>query len=424
MTDTPASPTPGPPSGPPPGPVSGPARPALPFLEFVALLALLFSTVAFSTDAMLPMMGTMGRELSPADPARIQLVITVFVAGLGLGTFLAGPLSDALGRKPVILGGIGLFMAAAVLAAQADSLTALLVARFLQGLGAAGPRVVSQAMVRDLFAGRVMARVMSFAMTLFVLVPAVAPLIGAGIGAVFGWRAIFWAFLVFGIVSALWLGLRQPETLPPDRRRPLQAARLGRALAEVLGHRRVRLYLAALTCAFAAMFTWISSVALVFEFTFDRAAEFPLWFALVAILSAPAALLNARFVIRLGMQRLIFLGLGAQLAAALAMVAALGSGLLSGVPALAFPAFLLFMTVQFFTVASIFGNLNALALEPMGHVAGMAASVMGGVSTAAAAVIATPIARAFDGTPLPLALGTAACAALALACMARARQLG
>lgn len=393
-----------------------PARQPMPFVEFVALLALLFSTVAFSTDAMLPMMGAMGRELSPADPGQIQLVITVFVAGLGLGTFVAGPLSDALGRKPVILGGIALYMGAAVLAAQAESLTALLVARFVQGLGAAGPRVVAQALVRDLYAGRLMARVMSFAMTLFVLVPAVAPLLGAWIGAAFGWRAIFWSFLVFGLTSALWLGLRQPETLPRDRRRPLAWGTLWAALREVLGHARVRLYLAALTCSFAAMFTWISSVALIFDQTYGREAEFPLWFAVVALLSAPAALLNARFVVRLGMQRLIFLGLIAQVGSAAAMAAGLALGVAG------FWAFLAFMVVQFFTVASIFGNLNALALEPLGHVAGVAASVMSGVSTMAAAIIATPIARAFDGTPLPLALGAGGLAAAALGFMLRARQ--
>lgn len=392
-------------------------RKPLPFLEFVALLALLFSTVAFSTDAMLPMMGAMGRELSPADPAAIQLVITVFVGGLGLGTFVAGPLSDALGRKRVILGGIVLYMLAAAWAAQADSLAALLVARFVQGLGAAGPRVVAQALVRDLYAGRIMARVMSLAMTLFVLVPAVAPLLGAWIGAAFGWRAIFWSFVIFGLVSGLWLALRQPETLPPDRRRPLRLAELRAALAEVLGNPRVRLYLGALTFSFAAMFTWLSSVALIFDQTFGRAGDFPLWFALVALLSAPAALMNARFVLRLGMRRLIFLGLGAQLAAAAAMAAALLAGVAG------FWAFLAFMLVQFFTVASIFGNLNALALEPLGHVAGMAASVMSGVSTMAAALIATPVARAFDGTPLPLALGAGGCAALALGCMIRARRL-
>lgn len=410
---------PGAATAPPAAPPAVPTQ-SLPFFEFVALLALLFSTVAFSIDAMLPTLAEMGRELSPSDTTRIQLVITVFVGGLGLGTFIAGPLSDAFGRKPVILGGIALYMAAAVLAAQAQTLETLLIARFIQGLGAAGPRVVAQALVRDLYSGRMMARVMSFAMTLFVLVPAVAPLIGSGIAAVFGWRAIFWSFLIFGTVSALWFGWRQPETLPAARRRPLRAGTLGRALAEVLGHARVRLYLMALTFSFAGMFVWISSVALIFEDTYDRAAQFPWWFAMIALLSAPAALLNARFVMQLGMRRLILIGLVGQVLSAGLLVGGLQAGLTGNA---GFFLFIGVMTVQFFSIAPIFGNLNALALEPLGHIAGVAASVMSGVSTLIAAIIATPIAAAFDGTPMPLALGTGACALASLGFVLWARRL-
>lgn len=401
----------------------GGPRPGLrpmPFGEFIAMLALLFATVAFSIDAMLPLLAQMGAELAPATPADAQLVITVFVLGLGLGTFVAGPLSDRFGRKPVIVAGIGLYMAAAVMAALSTSLEMLLVARLLQGLGTAGPRVVSQAMVRDLYSGRHMARVMSFAMTIFVLVPAVAPLLGAQIGGLFGWRAIFWSFLLFGLTSALWVTIRQPETLPAAARSPLEPARLWAALSEVLGHRRVMLYLVALSFCFAPMFAWLSSVSLIFDQTYGRGTEFPYWFAMVALLSAPASLLNARVVVRLGMQRMIMIALCVQIVAAIVMV-----GLLRTAPGIAveFPAFIAFMTVQFFCVGLLFGNLNALALEPLGHVAGMAASVVGGVSAMAAALIATPVARAFDGTPVPLALGVTACGMVALVCMLLARRL-
>ena len=406
---------------PPPAPPAAPrfARAPMPFGEFIVMLALLFATVAFSIDAMLPLLGVMGAELSPPDPTRAQLVITVFVFGLGLGTFLAGPISDHLGRKPVILGGIALYMAAAVMAALSASLEMLLIARFLQGLGTAGPRVASQAMVRDLYAGRQMARVMSFAMTIFVLVPAVAPLLGAQIGGLFGWRAIFWSFLLFGLISGTWLLLRQPETLALEARRPLAPARLWAALLEIARNKRVMLYLVALSFCFAAMFVWLSSVALIFDQSFARADEFPLWFALVALLSAPASLLNARVVVRLGMRRLIVIALFGQIGVSLCMLLLLQLPLS---PSLAFAAFITFMTLHFFSIGLLFGNLNALALEPLGHIAGMAASVVGGVSTMAAAVIATPIAAAFDGTPRPLVLGALFCAAVALAAMAVARR--
>lgn len=395
------------------------ARPALSLFEFVAMLALLFSSVAYAIDAMLPLITQMGRELAPAQPARAELVITVFVAGLGLGTFIAGPLSDALGRRRVILAGIAVYMVAATVAALTESLTALLAARFVQGLGTAGPRVAAQALVRDLYAGRMMARVMSFAMTLFVLVPAVAPLIGAGLAALFGWRSIFWSFLVFGLISGGWLWLRQPETLPPAHRRPLNAARLWGALTEVLGHARVRHYLAALSLGFAIMFLWLSTIARIFEESYDRGAAFPVWFAIIALLSAPASLLNARLVIRLGMQRLVVTAYAVQIASAAMILAVVWLA----PDAWQFTAFILFMWVQFSCVGLSFGNLNALALEPMGHVAGMATSVMGGVATLTAALIAMALTGFSDGTPVPLAIAGAICSAGALLLMLRARRL-
>lgn len=408
----------------PPAPPSAPSEPPadqrrLPFREFVALLALLTATVSFSTDAMLPLLSVMGQELAPHSPGNTQLVITVFFLGMGMGTFFAGSLSDRYGRKPVILGGIAIYMLAAVLAAQTESLETLLVARFVQGLGVAAPRVVGHAMVRDLYSGRMMARVTSFAMTIFVLVPAVAPMIGAQIGGLFGWRAIFWSFLIFGAVSALWLGLRQPETLPRSARRAFDLLSLGAALKEILVQRRTALLLVAISCSFAPMFAWLSSTPLIFETSYDRSAEFPYWFALVALVSAPAGLLNARLVMQLGMLRLAVRALTAQLLASTLMLVAMALDLSQGQE---FACFVIYMMVHFFCVGLLFGNLNALALEPLGHVAGLAASMIGGISAIAAALIATPVAWAFDGTPLPLTVGAMSCALLAMASLWLARR--
>ncbi|MFN4098501.1 MAG: multidrug effflux MFS transporter [Pararhodobacter sp.] len=376
--------------------MTGPTK-ALPFPEFIALLALLMATVAYSVDAMLPLLDPIGAELSPDSPESGHLVIMVFMMGLGLGTFIMGPLSDALGRKTVILGGIMLYMVGAVVAALSGDMTTLLVARFVQGFGASAPRVVSQAMVRDLYAGRQMAKVISFAMTVFVLFPAVAPFMGAQLAAIFDWRAIFWSFVVFGTVSALWLGLRQPETLPQERRRPLALMPLWAALKTVLAHPRVRLYVAALTCVFTSMLIWLGAVATIFEQSFARGAEFPAWFALVAVLSAPASLINGKVVVRLGMRRLVGLALGVQIGfVAVALTAFMLD--LGG-----FVLFLIFMGLQFFSIGFLIGNLNALALEPMGHVAGMAASVVGGISTVVSALLAAALAMLGDGTPVPLA---------------------
>ncbi|GAB4260753.1 MAG: multidrug effflux MFS transporter [Pararhodobacter sp.] len=390
--------------------------PAPRFAEFVALMALLMATVAYSVDSMLPLLDAMGEALSPDAPQRAQLVITSFVLGLGAGTLVTGPMSDAFGRKPVVMAGIALYMLAAVVAALADSIAWLLVARFVQGLGTSAPRVVSQAMVRDLYAGRMMARVISFSMTIFTLVPAIAPLMGAGLGAVFGWRAIFWSFLGFGLVSGGWMLLRQPETLPPERRRALALRPLWLALRDVLGHRQVRLFLLAQTFVYTTMFVWLAEVALVYDQAFDRGVDFPFWFALVALLSAPASMLNARLVIRLGMRRLVTVALLALAGVALVVIGAL----ILGKGAIPFALFFAFMVLQFFSIGFLLGNLNALALEPMGHVAGMAASVMSGVATVASALLAAPVVRFHDGTPLPIAMAVLLCTLAALVCMARA----
>lgn len=397
--------------------MTGPARP-LAFGEFIALLALLMATVAYSVDAMLPLLDPIGAELSPGAPEDAQLVITLFMVGLGLGTFIMGPLSDALGRKSVILGGVALYMAAAGVAATSSDLTVLLIARFVHGMGCAAPRVVSQALVRDLYSGRMMARVISFGMTIFTLFPAIAPFMGAQLGLHFGWRAIFWSFIVFGAVSGLWLGLRQPETLARENRRPLAFAPLKAALITVLSNARVRLYVAALTFNFATMLTWLSSVSGIFGQSFDRTAQFPAWFALVALLSAPASLINARVVVRLGMRRMVGLAQTAQIVTQVFTLASFAFAL----PWAGFPLFLGFMMVQFFAIGFLVGNLNALALEPMGHVAGMAASVIGGVSTMVAALIAAGLTQLADGTPVPLAASVLACVVAGAGCMLWARR--
>jgi MFS transporter, DHA1 family, multidrug resistance protein len=193
--------------------MTAPARP-LPFAEFVALMAMLFALTALSIDAMLPALPQIARDLSPDAPNAAQLVVTSFVLGLGLGTLLMGPLSDALGRRRVIAFGIGLYLIGCGLAVIADSMALLLAARVLQGLGIAAPRTAGIALVRDLYEGRRMAKVMSIVMTIFILVPAAAPWLGQFVIALAGWRAVFLAFILCGTAALAWFLTRQPETLP------------------------------------------------------------------------------------------------------------------------------------------------------------------------------------------------------------------
>jgi len=383
-------------------------RNPLPFPEFVALMAMMSATIAFSIDAMLPALPVIGAELAPQDANRVQLVITLFMLGLGAGTLVLGPLSDRFGRKPVVAGGLAVYCLAALFAAQAQSVEALLAARFVQGMGASAPRVVALAIIRDQYSGRMMARVTSIVMTIFILVPIIAPTLGALIIAAFGWRAVFGAFVLFGILCATWLMLRQPETLAPDRRRPLRAGPLLAALQEILRNRHVMTYIAALSLGFGQMFIFLSTAPQVFDDVWNRADTMPYWFALVAAMAGGSGLLNARLVMAHGMRRLATLAFAAQ-----ALVSATYLGLTASVTLpepFGFYAFIAYLSVAFFMIGLTFGNLNALAMEPLGHIAGTASAVVGALSTFGAAAIAIPAGLTYAGSEVTTVGGVLVCA--------------
>lgn len=378
--------------------------------EFIAMMATLFAIVAFSIDGMLPALPRIAQELTPDDVNAAQLIVTSFVLGMGVGTLFVGPISDTLGRKPTIVGGVAIYILGAALASMAQSLELLLAARVLQGLGAAGPRIVTLAMVRDLHSGRQMARIVSFAMMIFTLVPAVAPSVGAVIIAGFGWRGIFGAVIGFALLASTWLVLRQPETLPKARRRPLRLSPLLLAAREVMSHRLVVTSIAVQTLVYGALFGTLSSTQQIFDITFGRGESFPLWFALIALLSGGASLLNATLVVRLGMRLLITVTLGAQVVLSVVMATMSAGGFWPDW--LYFPAYLIWTISVFFMTGLTLGNLNALALEPLGHIAGMAASVNGFIATVLAVALAVPIGLAFDGTPVPLMIAVATLCAM------------
>ena len=381
--------------------------------RLVVMMAVLFAIVALSIDAMLPALPEIAADLSPDAPNRAQLVVTSFLFGLGLGTLFSGPLSDRFGRKPVIISGLALYGFGAIVCYFANDLNWLLAARVLQGLGASAPRVAGNAMIRDLFQGRAMAQVMSLIMAIFTLVPAVAPLIGQGLIVLGGWHVIFLTFSGFALLNILWMWLGQAETLAPAQRRPLNLASLSQGLRDVMGRREVVVSILVQSLLMGILFATLSSLQSIFDQRFDRGASFPLWFALIALLSSVGAFSNARLVGKLGMRPMVTLALSGLLAlsAALSLDASLQI-----LPApLDFTLMMVWAVMVFAAMGLCMGNLNAMALERLGHLAGMGASAVTALSTVAAVALAIPVGQAFDGTARPLALGAMVMAALGLA---------
>jgi MFS transporter, DHA1 family, multidrug resistance protein len=323
-----------------------------------------------------------------------------------------GPLSDAYGRKSVLLGGALFYAVAALTCVIAPSLETLLIARVLQGVGASAARVVAVAMVRDQFEGRAMARVMSFVMMVFTLVPAIAPLMGSAVIALAGWREIFLVYVIFAAFTSFWLWSRQPETLPLAARRPLSWSALWRSLGDVFSHRIVVISILAQSLTLGMLFASLSSMQGIFEQRFDRAESFPLWFAFIALASMAGSMLNARIVMKVGMRRVVIATYAGMVVLTLVLVVLNRAGILP--EPIVFGAHILWSICLFAMMSLTMGNLNALAMEPLGHVAGLAASVTTSISTVVSVVLAVPIGQMFDGTAIPLMIGAAVYAGLAL----------
>lgn len=371
--------------------------------EFVALIALMTSLVALSIDAMLPALPAIGAELGVVEANRTQQVITALMVGLSLGQLIYGPISDSTGRRPMVFAGLALFAVGCALSILAQDFRTMLLGRFLQGLGVAGPRSVSMALIRDLFAGRDMARILSTIMSVFVLMPILAPLLGQAILEVAHWRVIFVAFLVLAVGSGSWFALRQPETLPPDRRHLFSWGALGRSFGIVLRQRAAMGFTACAGVSSGAFIGYLSSSQQVFQDIYAVGDLFPFYFGLVAASIGAAALVNRRLVMRFGMFSLTRIAL---VAIALLSIAFFGVTLASGgTPP--FAAFIAYLLVAFFFVGIVFGNINSLAMESLGHVAGVGAAVVASASLAIAVVLGGTIGQLLDGTIVPLIGGYA-----------------
>lgn len=367
--------------------------------EFIALVALLTAMVAMSIDTMLPAIGLMATELGATHPNDRQLIVLGFFAGLMFGTLIFGPISDSIGRKRTIYIGLVLFVAGCFLCAVSTSFPMLIAARMLQGFGAASPRVCSIAMVRDGAGGAAMARIMSFVMSVFMLVPILAPSIGQLVLFVTSWRIIFLGFIAMALMAGLWLSLRQEETLVPEKRIAFSAARLAGGAAEVMRNPVSLGNTVAVGFIFAAFNAYLGTSQQIFAEQYGQGAYFALWFGGLAMAIALAMIVNGRLVMRLGMRKLAKYALYGFLAAwAVMVVAVLASG---GHPPLVMLGVVFFCS--FFCSGMLFGNFNAMALEPMGHIAGMAAAISGSLSSAIGVFFGAIAGRFYDGSMYPLA---------------------
>lgn len=381
--------------------------------EFVALCALLTSMVALSIDSMLPALRTIGVELEAGSENRAQFIVSAFFLGLGLGQMLYGPLSDRVGRKPAIQAGLGIFVLGSVLSIMATSFTMVLIGRMLQGLGAAGPRIVTIAMVRDRFAGAEMAKILSLVMALFLLVPTVAPAIGQVILLFASWRWIFGLLLSVALIGWLWLTFRQPETLNPAFRRPLSIGTILRGVVETFRIRATTGYALAAGLILGAFLGFLNTVAQMLQGQYGLGALMPVYFGALALTQGGASLVNSRLVMRFGMRLLTRVAIiGVILCSTVFFLAASTMG---GHPP--FWSLMLYLLLIFFFVGLLFGNLNALAMEPLGHMAGIGASAIGTVTTLMAVSLGGSIGLLYNNTVLPLTGGFAVLGAFSLLAM-------
>jgi DHA1 family bicyclomycin/chloramphenicol resistance-like MFS transporter len=381
--------------------------------EFIPLMALLTALDALSIDAMLPALSQIGRDLAVTNANDVQLVVGAMFLGMTLGQMVGGPLSDSVGRKPAIYWGLALYVVGCAIAILAPTFSILIGARVLQGLGASIPVVVSIAMVRDLYEGAPMARIMSFMGSVFILVPILAPLAGQGLLLVAPWRAIFVMFMILAIPASVWFALRQPETLIEDRRRAFSAAQLLDAAKQVLTNRVAVGYALATGLLFGAFLGYLSSTQQIFQVAFSVGRYFVLFFSSLSASIGLALVVNGKLVTHYGMQRMTmaaFVGLSALSIAFLPVAYAMG-----GVPPVWL--FMLYLCPTFFCVGILFGNLNSLAMEPLGAVAGMGAAISSAITSALGLPLGTLVGRAFDGTVLPLVSGFAVLGSLALLAM-------
>ena len=373
------------------------------FVEFVFMMGLMTAMTALAIDATLPALGDIGQALNIIDQNDNQFIISILFAGMAIGQIIYGPLSDSIGRKNTIYIGFVFYIIGCFLSLYSTDLTTMLVGRFLQGLGAAGPRIVSMALIRDRYEGREMARVMSFIMSVFIFVPVIAPAIGEAILYIWNWEAIFVSFLIFALFMFLWFSIRQEETLSRSERVPFSLRHIYKGIKETCLNRTAFGYTVISGIIFGAFLGYLSSAQQIFQDAYNTGNLFALYFGLFAVSIGLASFFNAWLVMRYGMRKISAYSILSIFIISLFFF--IFAVLFDGLPPLY--SFILYGLLTFFCIGLLFGNLSAMAMEPLGHIAGIGAAVVGSLSTFIAMPIGILIGRLYDGNILPLVAGFA-----------------
>lgn len=368
------------------------------FYEFVGFIAACMALNALSIDIMLPALPDLTADFALQDPNQSQAVIAVYLVGMGFSQLFYGPLSDRFGRRPVLIGGLTLFSLAGLLAAFTQGFPMLLVARFVQGVGAGAPRVVAFSLARDSYSGPQLGRVLSLAVMLFMAAPILAPSLGQLILLVAPWRWVFGALVLGGGVMLAWTLLRLEETLPVERRRSISPAAVLEGFRITVTTRATAGYTLALGLVMGSQMGFVISAQGIFMDIFDTGASFTLLFALVALAMSVAAFTNSRLVLRFGMRHLVIVGLGALILLNVAHLALVWLGTES------LAVFMLMQSGSMFIFGFLGANLNTLAIDPLGHVAGTASSTIGFFTTVCGALLGFGIGQLFNGSVVPLTL--------------------
>lgn len=371
------------------------------FREFALLMALLMSIVSFSIDAVLPALGEIGRVFDLKNNNQTQWVIIGIFSGMTIGQLIAGPLSDAIGRKRILFTGIIIYFLGSLLCFTTQSFEWFLVGRFIQGVGVSGPYVASISIVRDKYSGAQMARIMSLIMMVFMVAPAIAPSLGQLIIHFFGWREIFVLYMVYATVVGAWVALRLEETLLPENRLPMRLQAFQEGFKEVVSNKTTMSYLLCAGFCFGGFIGYLGTSQQIFMQQFGKTGqEFSAYFAVLAGVMGIASFTNSKIVMKFGMRPICICGF---LGLCLISLVFLGVQLL-GV-AVSFWMFMLYACILFLLFGTLFGNLNAIAMEPMGHVAGMASAIIGAASSVLSLILASIIGQLYNGTLIPMTGG-------------------